>query len=188
MAYSPLRWGFDGKHRGVWPMNASIVRKEADVRYCPTRKPSAAARALLILWTSRRRGLELPRLRDFTVEDLQPWLGGMVVTTHASETPQIAVYGGSLSATVGHFFAGTWRPEWPAWLPAIGWRTIARLRSSPEPFVEQTSLLDGDQLRIYDRLVLPLANADSRFDGWIAFLDNRRHLRRSARAGLLLDR
>ena len=168
-------------------MYGSIRSNEADVRYRPTRKPSAAARALLMLWTARRRGVTLPRLHDFSVEEMQPWLAGMAVTTHVSATPQIAVYGGSLSATVGHFFAGAWQPDWPGWLPAIGWRTIARLRSSPEPFVEQTWLMDGEQLRIYDRLVLPLANPDKRFDGWIAFLDNRRHLRQSARAGLLLD-
>jgi len=111
----------------------------------------------------------------------------MTLTTRLDGTPQVDFYGGSLAASVGRCFAGVWRPEWPSWFEAIGWRTRARLHASPEPFIEQVWLKDGEYLRVYDRLVIPVGDGGSRAEGWISFIDNRRHLRSAARAGLIVD-
>src|SRR5262245_15203209 len=168
-------------------MVMSPTRRTANVHFIPTRKPSREARALLNLWSSRRHGGALLRLEEFNIVDLQPWLGEMTVTTRLDRTPQVDFYGGSLAAAVGRFFTGVWQPDWPSWFEVIGWRTLARLHSSPEPFLEQVWLKDGECLRVYDRLVIPLGGGGRRAEGWISFIDNRRHLRPSARAGLLVD-
>jgi hypothetical protein len=168
-------------------MDRPHSQKLADIIYRPIRKPSEAARALLVTWAARRQGGHLPRLSEFSLEDMRPWLGGLVVMSHASATPRIEIYGGSLSAAVGQFFSGALRPDWPGWVPAITWRNVARLRHSAEPFIEQVWLKDRDVLRVYDRLVMPVAGSGGELEGCITFIDNRRHLRPSARAGLLID-
>ena len=164
------------------------IQRGADVSFHPTHKPSREARDLLRLWIERRRRGGLPRLSEFHIVELQPWLASMTMTTHLDVRPQVDFYGGSLAAAVGRFYSGVWGDDWPGWFEVIGMRTFARLRGNPEPFTEQAWIKDGEFLRVYDRLVLPLGGEKTKIDGWISFIDNRRLLRPSARAGLIVDR
>ena len=144
------------------------------VRFGLVSTPTVATRGIMQLWAARRRGNAPPRRDSFTTDDLARWAGGLLIVDETGATPRVEVYSPSLALAIGAEIAGLPLPEWPTWIQMMGMRTSARLRGASLPFLERVQRPASGGVRLYDRLVLPLADRRGHNVGWLGFIDNRR--------------
>ncbi len=155
-------------------MRQAGIHSAPGMAILPPRDPSAAVGALRALWDSKRGSREMPDRRDFKVEELARWLGRLNLLSLRDATARFDVFGTFNSRDLGLEMTGLMLDALPPSVREITEAGIERVRHERGPVFETVRVQMQSRMRIYDRLLLPLANADGKIEKILVLIDSPR--------------
>ncbi len=117
---------------------------------------SPALRALYDLWLDKRGSRPAPSRSDFTIEDLRPWLGHLMILDCDGEDISYRLYGTELVRIFGFDLTGRRVADCVPLIgqkPALEYREVIR---SARPIYISRSSPSAREYLLMDKLALPL--------------------------------
>lgn len=140
----------------------------------PGRKASPSVEALRALWHEKRGGREMPSRADFSFNELAVWLGRLNLVTIDAGGARFDVFGTRNSRELGVEMTGVNFNALPVQARAVAIAGIERVVDARAPVFETVRVVLERRLRVYDRLILPLSDADGRVEKVLVLIDNPR--------------
>jgi len=140
----------------------------------PGRKASPSVEALLALWHAKRGAREMPSRGDFRFHELALWLGRLNLVTIDAGGARFDVFGTRNSRELGVEMTGVNFDALPLQARLVATAGIERVVSARAPVFETVRVVLERRLRVYDRLILPLADAHGRIGKVLVLIDNPR--------------
>jgi hypothetical protein len=140
----------------------------------PGRKASASVEGLLALWHAKRGAREMPCRNDFGFHELASWLGRLNLVTIDARGARFDVFGTRNSRELGVEMTGVSFDELPVQARAVAIAGIERVTRARAPVFETVRVVLENRLRVYDRLILPLSDAQGRIEKVLVLIDNPR--------------
>lgn len=140
----------------------------------PGRKASPSVEALRALWHAKRGEREMPARGDFSFNELAIWLGRLNLVTIDANGARFDVFGTRNSRELGVEMTGVSFNALPVQARAVAIAGIERVVSARAPVFETVRVVLERRLRVYDRLILPLSDAEGRVEKVLVLIDNPR--------------
>jgi hypothetical protein len=134
-----------------------------------------AGEAIQRLWHAKRRGTRLPTRADFSIDDLRPWLGRLILVDVLLPGPDLyyRVHGTTLAELLGQELTGRRLSDLqPPDLRELIRAEYAQVIEAKVPmlFRRERPCRDG-RMRIVERILLPLSHAGETVDQVLSLAD-----------------
>jgi hypothetical protein len=140
----------------------------------PGRNASPSVEGLLALWHAKRGGREMPGRTDFGFHELAGWLGRLNLMSIEAHGARFDVFGTRNSRDLGVEMTGVSFDALPVQARAVATAGIERVVNARAPIFETVRVVLERRLRVYDRLILPLSDAEGRVEKVLVLIDNPR--------------